>query len=317
MEEKGIEQGSFAYTFLTASHRTIFGLDPSEVGMHYLLDLLKQCHGWQSLTGDHAEGAQYLWVPEGIRAVAEHMANDLRHGTVSLGDPVTHIFQANSSTTVRTKSGRNITAKKVILTAASHTYTHINFTPALPRSKRELAINTLRGRTIKTLITYRSPWWRELGLLGKFTSAGKGPITTTWELSYNNTGLYALAIFSAGADYDTFVNGTTALERQAAMLDDLAGIVGTAVGQSKKDVVYNVVEYLERDWYEEPYIESSPIASIGPGDFARLAPALRDVVGHVHFSGTETASVWKGYLEGAVDSGNRAAKEVIELLGRN
>jgi monoamine oxidase len=41
---------------------------------------------------------------------------------------------------------------------------------------------------------------------------------------------------------------------------------------------------------------------------------LREPVGNLHFAGTETAGDWKGYMEGAVRSGERAAKEVIDGL---
>ncbi len=36
--------------------------------------------------------------------------------------------------------------------------------------------------------------------------------------------------------------------------------------------------------------------------------------GYVHFAGTETAMVWKGYMEGALTSGDRAAGEVVADL---
>jgi monoamine oxidase len=42
---------------------------------------------------------------------------------------------------------------------------------------------------------------------------------------------------------------------------------------------------------------------------------LREKVGNVHFAGTETSDVWKGYMEGAVRSGDRAGVEVLAELG--
>ena len=38
--------------------------------------------------------------------------------------------------------------------------------------------------------------------------------------------------------------------------------------------------------------------------------ALRVPFGRVHFAGTITAALWAGYMEGAVESGERAALEV-------
>jgi len=41
--------------------------------------------------------------------------------------------------------------------------------------------------------------------------------------------------------------------------------------------------------------------------------ALREPVGRIHWAGTETAVEWTGYMEGAVQSGERAAAEILAL----
>jgi len=47
-----------------------------------------------------------------------------------------------------------------------------------------------------------------------------------------------------------------------------------------------------------------------PGVMTRFGHALRD--GRIHWAGTETATEWAGYIEGAMRSGIRAAKEVMQ-----
>jgi monoamine oxidase len=37
---------------------------------------------------------------------------------------------------------------------------------------------------------------------------------------------------------------------------------------------------------------------------------LREPVGDIHFAGTETALIWRGYMDGATEAGQRASKEV-------
>jgi monoamine oxidase len=37
-------------------------------------------------------------------------------------------------------------------------------------------------------------------------------------------------------------------------------------------------------------------------------------VGLLHWAGTETATQWSGYMDGAVQSGQRAAREVLTAL---
>lgn len=42
--------------------------------------------------------------------------------------------------------------------------------------------------------------------------------------------------------------------------------------------------------------------------------AIREPVKNIHFAGTETALEWTGYMDGAIEAGYRASKEVISLL---
>lgn len=42
-----------------------------------------------------------------------------------------------------------------------------------------------------------------------------------------------------------------------------------------------------------------------------VGPALRTPIGRIHWAGTETAERWSGYIDGAIESGERAAAEVL------
>jgi monoamine oxidase len=45
-----------------------------------------------------------------------------------------------------------------------------------------------------------------------------------------------------------------------------------------------------------------------------VVPGLRDPIGRIHWAGTETATVWTGYMEGALQSGERASAEVLRAM---
>lgn len=49
---------------------------------------------------------------------------------------------------------------------------------------------------------------------------------------------------------------------------------------------------------------------------SEFGDALKMVWGKVHFVGTETAVKWKGYMDGAIESGERGAGEVIQSLNK-
>lgn len=51
-----------------------------------------------------------------------------------------------------------------------------------------------------------------------------------------------------------------------------------------------------------------------PGLMSEVGADVRSSIGGIHFVGTETAFEWRGYMEGAVRSGERGAKEVLDSL---
>jgi len=92
----------------------------------------------------------------------------------------------------------------------------------------------------------------------------------------------------------------------------------TQVGEAWENAVEAreaFVEQLGHEWSKEEYSGyGCPCPSLGPGVLTSVGHMLREKVGNIHFAGTETADVWKGYMEGAVRSGDRAGDEVIAEL---
>jgi monoamine oxidase len=56
------------------------------------------------------------------------------------------------------------------------------------------------------------------------------------------------------------------------------------------------------------------VAIAGPGTLTQFGPAIRKPVDMIHWAGTETSTFWNGYMDGAVRSGKRAAREVLDSL---
>src|SRR4029453_349401 len=76
------------------------------------------------------------------------------------------------------------------------------------------------------------------------------------------------------------------------------------------------ITYVERSWEREEWTRGCPTCRFPPGGWTAWGPHLREAVGRIHWAGTETATVWSGYMEGAVQSGERAASEVLAELSR-
>jgi monoamine oxidase len=71
------------------------------------------------------------------------------------------------------------------------------------------------------------------------------------------------------------------------------------------------MEYVERAWAEEIYSRGCYAGYLPPGTWTSLGFALRRPCGRIHWAGTETAEVWNGYMDGAISSGERAARDVL------
>ena len=51
------------------------------------------------------------------------------------------------------------------------------------------------------------------------------------------------------------------------------------------------------------------------GGWSAAGAGLREPLGPLHWAGSETATRWAGFMDGAVSSGERAAAEILAALG--
>jgi monoamine oxidase len=94
----------------------------------------------------------------------------------------------------------------------------------------------------------------------------------------------------------------SAAERRQGVIDSFARYYGP---KARKPTAY-----VEKSWAAEEWTRGCYAGYFGPGTWVDFGHALREPVGHIHWAGTETATVWTGYMDGAVRSGERAANEV-------
>jgi monoamine oxidase len=103
----------------------------------------------------------------------------------------------------------------------------------------------------------------------------------------------------------------SASARKEAILSQLVSLFGS----DNEAIIRNPVEVFEQEWVKDTWSQGCPCPVAPPGIMSDVGQALRAPAGALHFVGTETSFEWKGYMEGAVRSGERGAAEVIEALG--
>jgi monoamine oxidase len=250
---------------------------------------------------DTRGGAQAQRFVEGSQVISIRMANRLGRGGVLLGSPVRRVEQDHDGVTVHSDRAV-VRAGHVVIAVPPTLAGRIDYTPQLPASRDALTQRLPQGALIKAEAFYDRPWWRDLGLTGAAVST-VGPAKTTFDVSPPDGKIGGLLGFVGGDEARAFSGRPDALER--AVLKNFATFLGD-------DRALHPREFHVMDWTREQWTRGCPVAIAGPGVLTEYGPAIAAPVGRIHWAGTETATYWHGYMDGAVRSGERAAAEILE-----
>lgn len=220
------------------------------------------------------------------------MAAGLAPGAVKLSTPVTRIVQSTEECLVETKGGDKYTGKKVIISVPTALLPKIQFSPELPGPKKILTQSTKLGYYAKTVLVFAEPWWHAANLSGVYSCTDTA-ITFSRDSSEPEDGQYSITCFHAGETGRSW-SRLSAEDRQATVLSEFRTAFETATGST----VPEPINIIEKEWAKDPWALGAPSPIMPPGILTSDAgKALCEPVGNVHFVGTETADVWRGYME--------------------
>ena len=246
--------------------------------------------------------AEHTFLPEGAQALALGLADGLG-ADLQLGSPVTAVRQDAKEVTITTAGGE-LRARRVILALPPQLLSEITLDVDLAGRAQWCQRAIVKGRVVKTVIVYGQAWWRRHGLNGQVI-APHGPIEHLTDASDPDGSPGLLVAFATASRADQFA----ALEegpRQALILEHIRNSLGEA--PAPPIAVHSI------NWIADPWSRGGYASRPGPGHSSGDQPRLADPIGLVHFAGTETASQWRSYMEGALQSGERAAGEVLSSL---
>ncbi len=281
--------------------RTVFGCETSELSMLFLLFYCNSSGGLETLF-EAEGGAQQDRIDGGMQMIPKLIAKDLGERVV-LNSPAVAVEQLDNGVSVKTKEN-NYRADRAILAIPPPVTSRIEFTPQLPSWRRQLAQKMAMGAAIKFNLTYDSPFWRERGFTGEIVS-NEGPVSITYDNTTNDGKQAALVGFIVGKHAYEW-SGRNEGERCDAVLSHLARYLGPEVR--------SIEDYVDKDWSEEAWIGGAPTGYTPPGALSLVKEQIGAPTGRIHWAGTETATKFSGYLEGALLTGERAAGEVVAAL---
>jgi monoamine oxidase len=306
------EQGAGKRARTTAGIWThaMLGVDPGEVSALYFLEYCRCGGGLMTMRSDCKDGGQYLRFHGGTSQFALHMMKQLDPSSLRLESPVTGISQDsdnNVSVSVGA-TGELLHARSVIVSIPTPVYKTISFYPPLASAKSLVVNQTRYGCYTKYILAFTKPFWREKGCCG-LAQSFIGPVSVTRDTSDDDDGNYCITCFIGGTPARKW-SALSAADKESSVLQQLSDIF-----QTDEDINKLFIEALESPWLSEQWSGwGCPCAVMAPGMLDKGWDALCAPHGNVHFVGTETARVWRGYMEGAIRSGERGALEAIKTL---
>lgn len=304
-------RGATEEAILTATvwTRAMLGQDPRDISALYFLTYCKSGGGLLQMRSDRKGGGQHLRLRQGTQMIANGLADALPSGTVRLSTAVSAITQdGTSDVEVVTANQQTLRTRKVISTVPSPVLKDIAFTPKLPPSKQLWAESSCYGYYTKAMMVFKTPFWVENGYCG-LTQSFRGPASVIRDTSSPPDNKHVLTCFMSGDPGRAWAALPTR-EREEALVQQIGSLYGAEVEASR-----DFIEMVTYEWINDVYAGwGCPCPALAPGVLDILSGGIRDPFNNVHFAGTETAIEWRGYMEGALRSGERAAAEVVKDL---
>ena len=233
----------------------------------------------------HALGLQ-LNGRVSTRHVLHAVAQDARGVRVTTEDATGHVSQAEHDYAV-------IALPPALVGACT-------FNPPLALYQYEALSSLREGAATKVSVRFDRPWWRRKGQPRAYGS--NLAIGAVWDGAEEQPGA-AILTFLAGASASAALRTVVDTEGPRGIIARLKWLGSPRQGRLAAPPV---------SWERERW--SGGGYAVFPPSFD---PGLRDALAHSHgrivFAGDHTSRKWQGYMNGAVESGQRAADEIEAL----
>jgi monoamine oxidase len=306
------------YSLISLAVEAVFAAEPRDLSLLHVLFYIASAGTLDNLV-DTANGAQDSRFIGGSQRISIELARHLK-ARVVVGAPVRRLVHRHGRVLAE-GDGFSISAERAIVAIPPTLAGRIVYEPTLAAVtgdgglRDQLTQRVPQGTTIKVQCVYKHPFWRESGLAGQATS-DTGPVKITFDNTPHpdphtpRASPGVLIGFIEGEDGRRWGTHSRA-ERFRGVVDSFARYFG----KQARHVHGGIKGYVEMLWAQEEFTGGCYGGFFPTGVWRSFGEALRAPAGRIHWAGTETATMWNGYMDGAVRSGERAAVEVLSELG--
>ncbi|XP_053403763.1 amine oxidase [flavin-containing] B-like [Mercenaria mercenaria] len=285
--------------------KSVFCAESTEISLLSALWYFN-CGGGILRLGSVTNGAQEKKVMGGTQQISEGLAR-LLGDCVKLSTPVVYVKYDGNIATVRDAHGNVYQTRYVISSVPQPLLNRIEFDPPLPWERIQLMQKMPMGSIIKTVMFYKTQFWRKLDLNG-IAMSSDGVCAYCIDDTKPNGKHPAIMGFIL-ADRARKMACTTPEDRKQALCAHFAWVFDC-------DDFLHPIGYREYNWMADQYSGGCYTSVMPPKVLTQYGRCLREPVGRVYFAGTETATVWAGYMDGAVQAGERAANQILYADGK-
>lgn len=248
---------------------------------------------WWALSGldlqRYSDSVARYRLRDGTARLVEAMVEDGRPA-VRLGTIVSDVMQHASGVEVHTRRGERFTAQAVVVALPLNVLEQVRFTPDLHPAKRAAFREGHAGRGIKLHARVRG----SLPPLSLFAPESE-PLSSVFTVG------------DSGEDTELVGFGTDPERIDAHS----PAAVQWFLRRFLPDV--QVTDTLAYDWHLDPFSRGTWCV-LRKGQMSRVLSVLGEPEGRVHFAGADHALGWRGFIDGAIESGTRVARQVLSQL---
>jgi monoamine oxidase len=275
--------------------RGFFLADPDELSLIALVDQF-------STDDDVAPGPLYR-IEGGNDRLAIALAAPLR-SRLHLKTEVAAVSHRGQGVRVSVKHDHTlaqIVCDYLVMTLPASLVRRIPFTPSLPAQQHDALARLKYGRGTKTLLQFSRRFWRLPGRPRAFGSPL--PFGALWEGNEEQRGSGGILALLAGGGASDATQAIVAKEGAAGLVRALDWL-----GSKRADLT----AWRQVVWEDDPFARGG-YAFFDPDFETTLRPWLARPCNRIVFAGEHTSIQWQGYMNGAVESGRRAAAEICAL----
>ena len=250
---------------------------------------------WAAAAGGHwqlmHEASATYRVVGGMSGFTAAIAADVA-GEIRLGATVTRGAQTANGAVVTCADGAVVRARRVISTLPVNAIAGIEWEPGLPAAWQRANAETVASQGVKV-------WVKTRGRVPRFFAyaSQRHPISVLKTEFVDDD---ATVLVGFGLDHTQL---------------DVTSVAGVQAAVDAMRPGLEVAEVAAHDWMKDPLSRTTWMTH-RPGQLTRDLAGLQQPAGLVHFASSDNASLWGGFVDGAIESGLREARRVAAALAQ-